>query len=216
MGVNINYFKKFTEYAANKSQSGDTISPSQFNMVANQAQLQLFENDFQTYLQTEEISEYLKIYLLPKVEGVPNTGELPYPEDYLHLASLRKYYNGKMIPIEEVKNEAWGFIQISSLMKPSLRFPKYNEFSNVIRFLPKSIGIIEIDYFKKPTIPVWGYINVAGQPVYNPATSTNFDWIEYSFNEIASIFLSIIGINLRAGDLAQWSQQFKQENKSLL
>ncbi len=221
MGVNVDYFLRFTNFISNKAQSGNTVSPSQFNIIANQAQLQLYESDFQTFLQTEEISEYLKTFLQNKVASVPLSGQISYPTNFQHLSSLRKYYVnakgvGQYIPVEEINNVSYGFIQVSSLMEPLMRFPKYSEFSDAIRFLPKNIGIVEMDYFKTPTVPVWGFTKVAGQPVYNPATSTNFDWAEFSLNEIASIYLSMIGINLRESDLNMWSQQFKQENKSIL
>ncbi len=221
MGVNVNYFKQFSEYLSNKSQAGATISPSQFNQVANQAQLQLFENDFETFLQSGSVSEYLKTFLKNKTTSVPVDGTLPYPSDFQHASSIRSYFvrPGQLsteIPVVEVKNTSWGNISTSQLQQPTKRFPKYSEFGDGIRFLPKLIGTVMLDYFKTPTPPVWGYTKIANQPVYNSATSTNFDWSEFSLNEIMGIYLTMIGINIKDGDLAQWSQQFKQENKSLL
>lgn len=218
MSVNVNTFKLFVEFVSNKVQSGNAVSPSQFNEVANRAQMQLFEKDFQTFIATKQVSEYLKTFFKNKVYSVPVTGIISYPSDFQHLASLRKYYisasGGKEIPVEEVKNESWGDIQISALYQPTLRFPKYSEFSDSIRLLPKTIGIVMMDYFKTPVAPVWGYTIANNRPVYDSATSTNFEWDEFSVNNIAAIYLSLIGVNLKDNELAQFSELYKQQTNS--
>lgn len=221
MAVNINTFKSFVEFCENKVQSGNSVTVDQFNLCANRAQIQLFEKDYQTFMNsnTTQISEFLKVFLKNNVFSIPPNGEHAYPLDYQHLSALRKYYVnakgvGKMIPIQEISDAEWGLIQISSLREPTSRFPKYNEFSNIIRFVPRNIGSVEVDYFKTPTLPVWGYTIVNNRPVYDPSTSVNFEWSEYSFNNVASIYLSLIGINLDDNTLIGWAQMYKQETNS--
>lgn len=219
--VNIDSFKSWTEYIANKVQIGNSLTIPQFNQLCYQAVLQVQERDYQTLLATEEVSTFLKTYFKSTILNVPLTGEVNYPSDYQHLASLRKYYvqpNGKskMIDIEEIKNEAWGLTQISSLKEPMLRFPKYNQFSNVIRFLPRNIGIVEIDYFKTPVQPIWGYTIASGRPVYSPSTSVNFDFNQFAMNEVSAVFLSFRGVNLKDNELQAFVQMYKQETDSVL
>lgn len=219
--VNINDFKLYTEYLSNKVQVGNTLTIPQFNQLCFQSVMQVFEKDYQTFLMTEELSEFLRIYLNNQVSSVPATGILPYPADYQHIISIRKYYVnakgvGKMLQVEEIKNVEWGFIQMSSLREPTLRFPKYNEFDGVIRFLPMNLGIIEIDYIKTPDQPVWGYTMVSGRPVYDPLTSTNFEFQAYSTNIVAGVFLSLIGVNLKDSELERFAQQYKEETNSAL
>lgn len=219
--VNINDFKLYTEYLSNKVQVGNTLTIPQFNQLCFQSVMQVFEKDYQTFLMTEELSEFLRIYLNNQVSSVPPTGILPYPADYQHIISIRKYYVnakgvGKMLQVEEIKNVEWGFIQMSSLREPTLRFPKYNEFDGVIRFLPMNLGIIEIDYIKTPDQPVWGYTTVSGRPVYDPLTSTNFEFQAYSTNIVAAVFLSLIGVNLKDSELERFAQQYKKETNSAL
>jgi hypothetical protein len=219
--VNINSFKTYTEFLSNKVQVGGVISPSQFNQLCFQSLMQVYEKDYQTFLATEEVSELLKIYLKQQTTAVPLTGVLPYPSDYQHLTALRKYYVnpkgvGRMIQIEEIKEVEWGFIQASSLREPTLRFPKYNEFSSTVRFLPRNIGIIEIDYFKTPVQPIWGYTIVSGRPVYDPLTSVNFEFQQYSTNAVAAVFLSLQGVNLRDSELEQFAQEYMKQTNSLL
>lgn len=220
MAVNINTFKSFVEYLQNKSQNGGTLTITQFNELCNRAQMSLFETDFQTFLATENVSEYLKTFFKNQVVSVPANGQITYPSDFQHMASVRKYYaqssgQGVMLNVDEINNVSYGLAQISSLNKPSSRFPKYSEFSTTVRFLPKSIGIVEYDYFRTPVAPFWGFTVVSGRPVYNAGTSTNFEWNDVHTNQIAGIFLSMIGINLLQGDLVNWSNQFKESNKSI-
>jgi hypothetical protein len=219
--VNINYFKNFVDFVTNKVQIGNTITVSEFNTVVNQAQLQKFEIDYQTFIKTEEVSDYLKSFLKNKISTVPPSGEYSYPTDYQHTAAIRSYYvkpggNSVEVPVEEVKNKFYGDIMRSKLFKPSAQFPKYSEFANNIRFLPKNIGIIMFDYFKTPVAPVWAFTTLNGRPVYDPVNSINFEWNEFAINEIAAIYLSLIGINLREGDLIQFSNMFKAETNSTL
>ncbi len=216
MSVNINKFKVFCDFVSNKVQEGNAYALSDFGDICNRAQMQLFERDYQTFIKTEEISEFLKVFLKNTVFGVPLTGLAPYPSDYQHLISLRKYLNGKMTEIKEVKNVDWAEYQVSQLMQPTLQFPKYNEFSNVIRFLPKNIGIIEIDYLKTPVVPVWNFTVTNGAPLYNPTGSVNFEWSEYNFNEVSALFLAMIGCNIKDNDLLGFSQLFAQQNNSNL
>lgn len=220
MSVNINTFKTFTEFVSNKVQSGNTISPSQFNDVADRSQMQLFERDYETFIQTKNISDFLKTFLKNKTTTVPTTGELSNPSDLQHIASLRSYYvkesGGVEVPVEEARNESWGAISASELLIPNKRFPKYSKFGSVIRFAPKNIGIIMLDYFKRPTAPVWGYTVANNRPVYSAAASTDFEWDEFAMNNVAAIYLSLIGVNLKDSELAMFAQQYKQETNSLL
>lgn len=221
MAVNINTFKNFTEFVANKAQTGNSVTVTQFGLVANQAQLVIFEKDYQTFTKTGEISEYLQTFIKTTNTSVPSSGVYTLPSDYQHMSSVRHYYVqedgvGAMIPVNGVDVEEWGLAQISKLMKPSSRFPKYNEAANTLRFLPRTIGLIEMDYFKTPIVPVWGYTTVNNRPVYDPLTSTDFEWDAFALNTVASAYLSLIGCNLKDMELGAFANQFKAETNSIL
>ena len=221
MSVNINSFKNKVEFIMNKSQSGNSYKPSQFNDVCQMAQMQLFEKDYQTFVNTEHISDYLNVFIKYKVGSVPSSGEYILPNDAQHLLSVRKYYvrpNGKsvMIQVKAIDNVAWGLFQISSLREPTARFPKYTEKADKLFFAPKNIGIIEVDYLKTPVTPIWGFTIVNNRPQYNPSTSTNFEWSEHSVNHVASIFLSLVGCNLKDNQLSQFSEMYKEQTNSVL
>lgn len=217
MGLNVDVFKRTAEFITNKTQSGMTVTASQFSIIANQAQLQVYEADRTTFLKTGESSDFLD-WFLKSITVTPNitTGFLPYPSDYQHTAGVRSYYNKKERPVELVENKSWGEVQASQIMQPTKVFPKYTEFSGEYRFLPRDIGIVMLDYWKAPVVPVWGYTIVLNEQVYDPLTSVNFEWPEFSINQVMSIYLSLIGVNLKDQDVEAFSREFKQESKSLL
>lgn len=221
MAVNVQSFKNFVEYVANKNQQGGTVSPSQFGLLANRAQMVKFEADRNVFISTGELTKYLTFFLKNIVKQVPLSGNLPYPSDWLHTVSIRSYYvrpAGKSVEVEvvESKDKSWGEIQISSLLKPTLRFPKYLEFAEEYRFLPKNINTVMIDYLKVPVAPVWGFTTVNGRTVYDPATSVNFEFDDFSTNAIAAEYLKLIGINLQMPELNAFAEKFKVDSSAEL
>ncbi len=231
MAVNVNSFKNFVEYVANKNQQGNSVTPSQFSLIANRAQMVKFEADRNVFIETKELTKYLTFFLKNIVKQVPLSGNLIYPADWQHTVSVRSYFvrkkwnpvTGKYeatsveVEVKESKDKSWGNVQISSLLKPIPRFPKYLEFAEEYRFLPKNIGTVYIDYLKTPIAPVWGFtILPNGRTQYDPAISVDFEFEDFSTNEVAAIYLSLIGVNLKDSELSAFSQAFKQESKAPL
>jgi len=221
MAVNVNTFKIFVDFVANKVQNGNSFTISEFNDLCNRAQMQLYEFDFRIYRETEKVSEYLKTFFKNKIDTVPSDGVYQSPSDLQHVASIRKYYirdNGKgfNVAVGEKKNVSWSDVQSPGLHEATLRFPKYEEFGSLLKFMPRNIGIIEIDYFKVPVKPVWNFTVVSGRPVYNPTGSVDFEWGEFSFNQVAANFLSLIGCNLKDRELSQFAEMYKQQNTSVI
>lgn len=217
MSVNINTFKQTSEAISNRVQSGNTITPAQFTLLCDQAQMLAFEQDRLIFLKTGDSSDYLNQFLVNTILNPSTvTGNASYPSDFQHTAGVRAYYNAKERPVEIVESKAWGEVQASELMAPTRIFPKYTEFANEYRFLPKNIGIVMLDYFKRPVVPVWAYTIVNNNPVYTSTGSVDFGWDEFSFNRIIGIYLSLIGVNLQSKDISAFAKEFMNETKSLL
>lgn len=217
MSVSINDFRVFVQFVANKNQNGGTVTTPQFNALCHRAQMAIFEKDRKIFLETGISSSFLDMFLR-SVTTSPNplTGYMPYPTGYQHVANVRSYYNKKERPVEQIANSAWGEINASQLMQPTKMFPKFCEYAGEVRFLPRNIGIVMFDYWKEPVKPVWGYTIVNNVQVYDPATSTDFEFDSYSVNRVAAEYLAFIGINLQAQQLAAFSQQFKAESNVVL
>jgi hypothetical protein len=212
MGLNVDVFKKTAEFISNKVQSGGTVTASQFSLIANQAQLAVFERDWAQFVATGHSSDFMD-WFLKNITVTPDmvTGYVPYPSDYQHTAGVRSYYNRKERPVEAVENKMWGEVQASQIMQPTKTFPKYTEFSTEFRFLPRDIGIVMLDYWKIPTVPVWGYTIVLNEQVYDPTTSVDFEWPEFAINQVLAVYLALIGVNLKDEVLEGFIQEFKKD-----
>lgn len=215
--VNVNTFKIFTEGLANKVQSGNSINDDQRDEFYHRAQMQLFEKDRLTFLKTGESSDFLDTFLVSTtLNPKSSTGYASYPANFQHTAGVRAYLDGVERPVEHVTNNAWGGVQASELNPPTRVFPKFTEFANEYRFLPRNIGIVMLDYWKEPVKPVWGWSDVNNVQVYDASKSTDFEFDSFSMNAVAAIFLSYFGINIKDADLEQFSQQLGSQNNTIL
>ena len=139
--------------------------------------------------------------------------------DYWHLSTIRGYYiTGTMnnyvtneVPVKVVSDGKLDKILESKIAPPSLEFPYINIQNTYFQIYPKTFQYISLTYLRQPLIANWGYTTTNGRPVYNAATSVDLDAPAEALNELAMNFLSFFGINLREGDLTQYSQAMKKE-----
>ncbi len=213
--MSIQDFRLYYQFLAFKNGSGTTITTPQFNSVCNQAQLLLLTKDYETFAQTGIVSNYLQVFLkIDNVFQVPlATGKIPFPSDYQFMSSVGHYYNGKQYDCELVDNVSFRLFETSSLSPSVLRFVKYEQTGAGLKFTPKNVGAVYLDYFKTPVAPIWAYTTVNNQQVYDAANSVNFEWDEAFTNEVMAIFLGLIGISIKDTELAQFSTMFKAETK---
>ncbi len=221
MAFSLNVFYEMSDAIAKKSLIGGTMTISERDNFARLAQMQIFEKDRSVFISRKETSDYLELFLKNTIISVPLTGNVPYPIDLEHTASIRSYYakpNGKSVerPVAPVKNRDWGAVGSSHLQIPTKQFPKYTEFKDEYRFLPKDIGIVYVDYFKTPIAPVWGFTVVNNRPVYDATTTINFEWDEFAVGEVLSAFLQLVGISIKDAELSGFAQGYQQQTNSVL
>jgi hypothetical protein len=222
MATSIDTFKRNYEYIAKKSQIGNTLTIPQFNEMAHAAQMLVYEKDRAVFISQGEASDYLKSFLKTKTYSSNNIfGEFDMPNDLEHIVGVRSFYVksdgiGVEVPLSEVKSSDWGVVSSSSLFAATKRFPKYAEFGGTVKYLPRDLTNITVDYFKTPIKPVWAYATVNGRPVYSAANSINFEWDEFAINQVMGAFLSFVGVNLKDAELSNFAQIFKQESNSIV
>ena len=214
--MTIDEAKRFLELLSQKTQSGG-FTPEQFNLAADRAQMQLLEKDYKLWQTSKELTEAISDFVEDDVPfAVPvATGKVNYPSNFMHTVDVRRYYAQRQtqIPCEEVRGKDVGEMMISQLNQATLRFPKYVERDLHWQFYPKDVGNIIIDYIRRPTVPVWGYTMQNGRAVYNPSTSTQFEFPDFAHNEIVGIMCSYLSINIREGMLMEYAEMFKEQNK---
>lgn len=197
----------------NKEQRG-YVTPQEFNLFANQAQLDLFEQYFYDINQfgrlngnSTEYSDMLTI-LNEKINLFETTADAVYSTDHFDLPS-DLYRLGTIIynniEIERVNANEFLYINSAPLTKPKDTRPIY--VSNQAGF--KAYGDSELtsgvkcNYIRKPATVKWGYNIVLGNALYNSSTSTDFELHPSEETELVIKILELAGISTRELQLYQ-------------
>ena len=179
------------------------LTPQEFNLFANQAQLEIFEQyffDLNQYSRIKENNtEYANLYSIVEEKlskfqkydsFVVASGFCSFENTDLHkIGSV--IYNG--IEVEKINQKQYNQYNLTKLAVPSLSAPVFIERTVAgiwgIQILP-SVSSVDIEYVKKPSQAAWGYQNILGKAQYNASTSTNFELHE---SEEATLVLKVLG-----------------------
>ena len=206
MAINVNQVYKTVLSILNKEQRG-YITPDEFNKLATQVQLEMFENysdDLNQIVRVPQtdmdysdrimnIDEKLSVF---KRFGdgtydnstTPSTPFFTLPTDLYRLGAVT--YTGLNSIVTEVqrlqRNEFYN-IQKSPLTASTLSFPTYLYENERLYVKPNSItSSLSVDYLKKPDDVRWGYsVGNLGQYVYD-ATVYGADLINTGTNTLTS------------------------------
>ena len=191
MAININDVYKTTLLILNKEQRG-YVPPAEFNKIANQVQLQMFENyaeelnqqiripqadaDYSDrVMNTDEKLSIFKTFgdALYDNTTTPNTPYWTMPEDLYRLGQVvYTGLNNNQVELQRLQRHDFYNIQRSPLTASTKYFPTYLYENEKIYVKPDSIKTgISLDYLRKPKEPRWGYsVGRLGQYVYDPTT----------------------------------------------
>lgn len=198
MAINVNTVYRTVLSILNKEQRG-YMTPQEFNTVATQVQLEIFEKYFEDLNQLLRVqnsdSDYADrvAHIEEKISIFKTVGNCTYVSDpagsYFALPSVDLYgdsfsvyrlgslsyknkYNVTLGPLEELQRGEFYYIQNSRLTASTEKHPAYIRENNKVIIAPSSITTgITANYIRKPLDPVWGFtVGTRGQYVYNPAT----------------------------------------------
>ena len=214
---------------ANKEQRG-YITPQEFNLYADQAQKEIFEQYFydldkMLFLARSNSDEYAdkisnlqeKISLFEAKKGsfvVP--GNLS-PEVY-RLGTIM--YDGHIV--EEVQLQEYLYMKRAKLIQPngSTKNYVYVRQGNKITTYPDSVNEVDYTYVRTPKKPGWGYVVVKGKAMHDPTNPSNRDFELHPSEETELVYkiLKFAGISMQRADLAQAAQgmevaQIQQEKQ---
>ena len=221
--VNIDTVYQKVLAIANKEQRG-YITPQEFNLFADQAQLQIFEQYFYDTNQFNRVpgnqTEYSdmldildeKISLFKKSHTLTHLGNQLYqlPSDYYKISTIS---TSDDVELQEVNSKELLSIKNSYLLKPSLTHPIYTRYERnlgdyVIEAFPKELGFTIIaNYIRKPNSPEWNYVVITGdQAFYDGPNSTHFELHPSEEGNLVFKILSLAGISM-GSDLYQLGTQ---------
>ena len=233
MAVNVDTVYQRVLTLANKEQRG-YVTPQEFNLLANQAQLDIFEQYFYDINQfsrvpgndtehadivallNEKIDHFEKYRAAVDMSNGSGVGILP---DYYRMGKVFYYdTNSKYVEIEKINQNDIHHIQNSPLTSPSVTRPVYVRFSSAgdnqsnrerrIQIYPTSItSRVQCNYIAKPTDVNWGYTEINGTALYNSASSTDFELHVSEEKNLVLKILALAGISIADPNLYQIGAQ---------
>jgi len=219
MAVSIDTVYQRVLAILNKENRG-YVTPQEFNLFANQAQLEVFEQYFFDLNQYNRLpkndTEYSDLPKLinEKLSKFKKSASVSYMTDHFHLPSdLHKLgtviYNNTT-PVEQIDKKNLLEYQLSKLTAPTTSNPVYiqniantsNHWGLIV--YPTTINAnISITYVRKPNTVNWSYTNVNGNALYNASNSTDF---ELHGSEETNLVLKILlyaGVSIKDPNIAQ-------------
>jgi len=190
---------------ANKEQRG-YITPQQFNLFADQAQKEIFEQYFYDLNQlsrvpgrSEEYSDLVhnlneKVAVFEKSDGTGLTLANVY-----RLGTVMS--NGK--EVEEVQQNELLYMNQSPLTAPSSNRRVYVRTGATTIVVYPSGGATSYTYVRSPSKPSWGYVVVNERAMYDSGNTINFDLHLSEESELVYRILAFAGIAMQKPNLTQ-------------
>lgn len=219
MAVSIDTVYQRVLAILNKENRG-YVTPQEFNLFANQAQLEIFEQYFFDLNQYSRLpkndTEYSDLPKLinEKLSKFKKSASISYMTDHFHLPTdLHKLgtviYNSTTL-VEEIDRKNLLEYQLSKLTAPTTNNPVYiQNIDNTsahwgINVFPTSITTnVSITYVRKPNTVNWAYQTVAGNALYNASSSTNFELHDSEEINLVLKILLYAGVSIKDPGIAQ-------------
>ena len=226
MAINVNTVYQTVLMILNKEQRG-YMTPTEFNTVATQVQLEIFEKYFDDLNQQlrvpqadtdyadrqENIDEKLAIFKTFGNATYTTVGglsyfTLPISDNYGEIVSFYRLgnvlYNDEKI-VQRLDRHEFYYANQSRLTKPSTINPAYLYENQKLFVKPTSIiDKIKVDYIRKPSNVVWGFVvGNLGQYISDPDTTVNFELHESEQTEVILKVLLYAGIVIRDPQIVQ-------------
>ena len=228
--VNIDTIYQRVLALANKEQRG-YITPQEFNLFANQAQMDIFEQYFYDIKQVNrasgndtEFSDPLymlneKISIFEVERGsdwtATNLGtSMILPEEIYRLGTVREGND----PVEILPTKEFNEARISYLTSPTKSRPigclvgrelKINQGYNT-GHINASTNSINISYIRKPLPVSWGYVVVNERAMWDPSNTTHFELHASEQGELTGRILAFAGVTIKNQDIVQMASMMEQ------
>jgi len=239
--VNINTVYQRVLTIANKEQRG-YITPQEFNILANQAQMDIFEQYFYDLNQYHRISSINEtIYtdtvdiLQEKIDhfekfrqavDMSNGGGVGILPDYYRMGALYFKKAGRYYEIENVEQNEHHIYLGSPLTAPTATRPIYVRFSTPgdnqqnreqrIQIYPETItSNVQCNFIARPSTARWGYNIVNDKALYNPSPTytTHFELHESEETDLVFKICALAGIVIK--DTMFYQQTAQEEVKQI-
>ena len=229
MAVSVDTVYQRVLAIANKEQRG-YITPQEFNLLANQAQLEIFEQYFYEINQFgrlhgnsteysdmldilgEKIAPFEKYKVAMSMSG--NTGTLA--TDLYRLGTIFYAVGGTTdVEVERVEKNDFAYIENSPLAAPTEKRPVYTRTSDTtIKTFPSATITSNVthNYIAKPTKAEWAYVVVNEKALFNGNEAVHFELHASEEESLVINILELSGITINKAGLAQTAANMDQKN----
>ena len=231
MAVSINTVYQKVLAIANKEQRG-YITPQEFNLFANQAQMDIFEQYFYDINQfgrvpgnsteysdmLDLLEEKISIFDQFKVSMSAVSGnQLTLPTDVYRLGTVFYAVGGAYdVEVEKVSKKNLEYMSRTALYAPVETRPVYTKKSEtLLKLFPASpstsytTGNVTCNYIKKPATVKWTYTVVVGKALYNASAGDlqDFELHASEENNLVLKILQLAGVSIKDPSIYQIADQ---------
>ena len=216
------------------------MTPQEYNLLANQAQLEIFEQYFYDLNQynrrgeinnaygniVKNIKEKIDLFKIVNFNLTISSGKYTLPNNLYRLGTVQytksgtSTYTGSTTTdtceIEPISGNEFIYINNSPLTSPSTSYPVYIRDGNSLTVYPSSIvDTIQCSYVKKPAEVSWTSFEVNGVALYNPAAADYQDYELHPSEETALVnkILTYAGLVIKQPEIIQVADA--KENKKI-
>jgi hypothetical protein len=230
MAVSINTIYQRVLTLANKEQRG-YITPQEFNLFANQAQMDIFEQYFYDIKQFNRASgndtefsdplsilnEKISIFEVERGSNWTSTNlgtNMILPEEIYRLGTVREGND----PVEILTTKEFNEARISYLTSPTKNRPigclvgrelKINQGYNTAH-INASTHSINISYIRKPLHVSWGYVVVNNKAMYDPSNTVDFELHSSEEGELTGRILAFAGVAIKQPSIVEMASMMEQ------
>ncbi len=218
----------------NKEQRG-YLTPVEFNLLANQAQMSIFEQYFNDISQFSripgndtEFSDPLE-NLHEKIEFFQKESSLTYsssaggwgrPSDVYKEGEIYATISGNKVSVQRVTKKDYELLITSPLMKPTDKNPIAYTYSNYSgNIVTKVHGTelittnVKMNYVIRPSQVNWNYSTVLGEALYNAANSEDFDLHATEETKLVIKVLELAGLLIQ--DIGTYQVADKEDKQKI-
>jgi len=237
--VNVDTVYQRVLALANKEQRG-YITPQEFNLFANQAQIDIFEqyfydlNQFRripgndtghadmvtileekiSFFEAEEIVTRFDVNPDPDIEEFVYNLNNQIPNLY-RITNIRIYRQGKWRLVERVSKKDFRQMNLGPLTQATNLRPVYtiDGLNNLVTLFFDPPETITVDHIRRPNPVIWGFTNVNQTALFNQGQSNNFELHASEETDLVIKILALSGFTLK--DEGLYSLAVQEDNKNI-
>ena len=223
--VSVNTVYQTVLALANKEQRG-YITPQEFNLHAEHAQMSIFNQYFYDLNQFKRVPGNNTVYgnpidILEEKISIFKKGPSTLSTNGVQLSALdADIYKLAQVTLlktstyscvaEEISYEEYHQTQNSPLLKATETRPVYYIKDNKVFYAPASDGAYQARWIRRPKKPNWGYVVVNEKALYNDNISVDFELHTSEESELVYRILAYAGIAIEKPQLTQMAASLEQ------